>query len=209
MARYCRMLLRGGELDGTRVLDAKTVARFTEPHAVPVADKGGKELKGLRSFGWDVDTSYSAPRGDLFKKGEGYGHTGFTGTSVWVDPGTKTAVVILTNRVHPNDKGNATPLRRQVGTIVAAASGKRKTEGGDPQITQMTQIRSQEEQCLLAANLCHLCNLWITALLRGRHDPRRTRQPQQEEAQGDAGAARRPALRPVRLVAVPGRAGGR
>jgi CubicO group peptidase (beta-lactamase class C family) len=125
MARYCRMLLRGGELDGARVLDAKTVKLFTAAHAVPVLDKGGKESKGLRAFGWDVDTSYSAPRGELFKKGEGYGHTGFTGTSAWLDPGTGTAVVVLTNRVHPDDKGNVTRLRREVATIVAAAAGKK------------------------------------------------------------------------------------
>jgi len=124
LARYCRMLLRGGELDGVRVLDAKTVKLFTEPHAVTVSTKGG-ESKGARSFGWDVDTSYSAQRGTLFKKGEGYGHTGFTGTSVWIDPGTQTAVIVLTNRVHPNDKGNVTRLRREVGTIVAAAVGKK------------------------------------------------------------------------------------
>jgi CubicO group peptidase (beta-lactamase class C family) len=121
MARYCRMLLRGGELDGVRVLDAKTVKLFTEPHAVPLVDKNKKESKGARSFGWDVDTGYSSPRGEVFKKGEGYGHTGFTGTSVWIDPRTQTAVIILTNRVHPDDKGNATPLRRKVGTIVAEA----------------------------------------------------------------------------------------
>jgi len=125
LARYCRMLLRGGELDGTRVLAEKTVKLFTEPHAVAVTTKGG-ESKGFRSFGWDVDTSYSAPRGDLFAKGEGYGHTGFTGTSVWVDPGTKTAVIVLSNRVHPDDKGNATPLRREIGTIVAKAVGKKE-----------------------------------------------------------------------------------
>jgi CubicO group peptidase (beta-lactamase class C family) len=124
LARYCRMLLRGGELDGVRILDAKTVKLFTEPHAVPLVGKGGKESKGARSFGWDVDTGYSSPRGELFKKGEGYGHTGFTGTSVWIDPGTGTAIIILTNRVHPDDKGNATPLRRKVGTIVAEAVGK-------------------------------------------------------------------------------------
>ncbi len=122
VARYCRMLLRDGELDGARVLDAKTVKLFTEAHAVPVLTKGGKP-SAARSFGWDVDTSYSAPRGDGFKKGDGYGHTGFTGTSVWVDPGTKTTVVILTNRVHPDDKGNAARVRREVGTIVAAAVG--------------------------------------------------------------------------------------
>jgi CubicO group peptidase (beta-lactamase class C family) len=122
LARYCRMLLRGGELDGTRVLSEKAVKLFTESHAVAVPVKGKDgEGRGARSFGWDVDTSYSAPRGDAFAKGTGFGHTGFTGTSVWVDPGTKTAIIVLTNRVHPDDKGNATPLRREIGTIVAKA----------------------------------------------------------------------------------------
>lgn len=127
MARYCRMLLRGGELDDTRILAAKTVTLFTEPHEVPgAAKKDGTTQKFARSYGWDVDTSYSGPRGDLFTRGEGYGHTGFTGTSVWIDPGTKTAIIILTNRVHPDDKGNSGPLRRAIGTIVAQAAGKKK-----------------------------------------------------------------------------------
>jgi CubicO group peptidase (beta-lactamase class C family) len=124
MTRYCRTVLRGGELDGVRILDEKTVKRFTEPHAVTTMTPKG-ETQGARAYGWDVDTSYSAPRGELFKKGEGYGHTGFTGTSAWIDPGTGTAVIVLTNRVHPDDKGNATRLRREVGTIVAAAVGKK------------------------------------------------------------------------------------
>jgi CubicO group peptidase (beta-lactamase class C family) len=83
----------------------------------------GKEVppKGQRSLGWDVDTGYSAPRGSVFPAGQGYGHTGFTGTSVWIDPPSKTAIIILTNRVHPDDKGNATPLRKAIGTIVAEA----------------------------------------------------------------------------------------
>jgi serine-type D-Ala-D-Ala carboxypeptidase len=123
LARYCRMLLRSGELNGARVLDAATVKLFTEPHAVAVGAKGS-DAKGARAFGWDVDTSYSAPRGTLFPKGEGYGHTGFTGTSVWIDSGTKTAVIVLTNRVHPDDKGNVTRLRREVATIVARAVGR-------------------------------------------------------------------------------------
>ena len=125
LVRYCRMLLRGGELDGTRVLSEKTVKLFTESHAVPVPAKGKDgDATGARSFGWDVDTSYSSPRGNVFAKGTGFGHTGFTGTSVWVDPGTRTAIIILSNRVHPDDKGNATPLRREIGTIVAKAVGK-------------------------------------------------------------------------------------
>ncbi len=126
LARYCRMLLRGGELDGARVLDEKTVKLFTEPHAVPVLpNKGGTAPRAARAFGWDVDTSFSTPRGDGFKKGTGYGHTGFTGTSVWLDPATKTAVIVLTNRVHPDDRGNVTRLRREIGTIVAGAVSKK------------------------------------------------------------------------------------
>jgi uncharacterized protein YbbC (DUF1343 family)/CubicO group peptidase (beta-lactamase class C family) len=113
LARYCRMLLRGGELDGARVLSPLAVRLFTEPQPVPPS--------GLRSRGWDVDTSYSAPRGELFPAGDGFGHTGFTGTSVWVDPPSQTAAVILTSRLHPDEKGNVTELRRQVGTIVASA----------------------------------------------------------------------------------------
>lgn len=123
LARYCRMLLRGGELDGTRVLAAETVQLFTEPHTVSVPMKSGN-TKGARSLGWDVDTSYSAQRGDGFAKGTGFGHTGFTGTSLWIDRETKTAVIVLTNRVHPEDKGNVTQLRREIGTIVAKAVGK-------------------------------------------------------------------------------------
>ncbi len=113
VTRYCRMLMRGGELDGTRLLSPLTVKYFTDPHAVP---------GGQRSYGWDVDTSYSGERGDLFPPGDGFGHTGFTGTSVWIDPPTKTAIIILTNRLHPDEKkGNAAEIRRQVANIVASA----------------------------------------------------------------------------------------
>jgi CubicO group peptidase (beta-lactamase class C family) len=115
LARYCRMLLREGELDGVRILKAETVKLFVESHPAPA------ESKSLRSFGWDVDTSYSSPRGDMFPRGEGFGHTGFTGTSIWIDPKRQTAIIILTNRVHPADKGNVTRLRREVANAVAKA----------------------------------------------------------------------------------------
>ncbi|MFO0938147.1 MAG: DUF1343 domain-containing protein [Gemmataceae bacterium] len=113
LALYCRMLLHDGSLNGVKILSPLGVRKFTEPHAIP----GG----GSRSLGWDVDTAYSSQRGELFPVGEGYGHTGFTGTSIWIDPATKTAIVILSNRVHPDDKGNVTDMRRKIGTIVASA----------------------------------------------------------------------------------------
>jgi len=112
LARFSRMLLRDGELDGLRIFSPLGVKMLTEPRTVP---------GGLRSRGWDVDTAYTAQRGDLFPAGEGFGHTGFTGTSLWIDPPSKTAIILLTSRLYPNEKGNVTELRRQVGTIVAGA----------------------------------------------------------------------------------------
>ncbi len=129
LARYCRMLLNAGELDGRRILKPETVRRFITPQLVPSSEKTGT-VKGmgppgrlLRTYGWDVDTAYSTPRGQWFPRTESFGHTGFTGTSIWIDPRTQTAVIILTSRLHPNEKGNATPLRREIGTIVARAVG--------------------------------------------------------------------------------------
>jgi CubicO group peptidase (beta-lactamase class C family) len=114
------MLLGGGELDGTRILKPGTVKFFTEPHEIPAGAKTSNR-KLFRSYGWDVDTGFSGQRGEVFPRGEGYGHTGFTGTSIWIDPKSRTAVIILANRVHPDDKGNATRLRREVATAVAEA----------------------------------------------------------------------------------------
>jgi CubicO group peptidase (beta-lactamase class C family) len=62
-------------------------------------------------------TGYSANRGDIFPKGVSFGHTGFTGTSIWIDPRSQTAVIFLSNRVHPDGKGNVTKLRARVATI--------------------------------------------------------------------------------------------
>jgi CubicO group peptidase (beta-lactamase class C family) len=124
LARYCRMMLRGGELDGDRILKPETVRFFTAPHEVPSGGKTKSSRKQFRSYGWDVDTGFSSQRGEVFPRGEGYGHTGFTGTSIWIDPKSETAVIILTNRVHPDDKGSSTRLRREIATIVAEAIKK-------------------------------------------------------------------------------------
>lgn len=112
LSRYARMLLRGGELDGQRVLSPAGVTRMTSTATPPT-------LPVQRGLGWDIDSGYSANRGDLYPIGS-FGHTGFTGTSIWIDPLTRSYVVLLTNRVHPDGKGDATPLRSKVANIVAA-----------------------------------------------------------------------------------------
>jgi CubicO group peptidase (beta-lactamase class C family) len=112
LAVFAQMLLNRGELNGVRVLSPLTVDRMTE-----IYPKVGASGRGL---GWDIDTDYATVRGDLFGSGS-YGHSGYTGTSIWIDPATQTAVVLLTNRVHPDDKGDIIALRSKVANVVAAA----------------------------------------------------------------------------------------
>jgi CubicO group peptidase (beta-lactamase class C family) len=112
LAIFAQMLLNGGEANGVRVLSPLTVRRMTE-----IYPKVGAAGRGL---GWDLETDYSTVRGDLFGPAS-YGHSGYTGTSIWIDPETRTAVVFLTNRVHPDDKGDIIALRSKVANVVAAA----------------------------------------------------------------------------------------
>ncbi len=112
IAVYAQMLLDRGTSANLRIFAPLTVQAMATPHS----PRGALSLRG---FGWDIDTSYSAPRGDLFPGG--YGHTGFTGTSLWIDPATQTFVVILSNRLHPEGKGDATHLRGVIANIVAAS----------------------------------------------------------------------------------------
>ena len=109
---FCRMLLNGGRHGAARVLSPLTVAKMTSPVSLP-----GGQARGL---GWDMDSPYSSNRGELLPLGS-FGHTGFTGTSIWIDPATRTWVVFLSNRVHPDGSGDVTPLRAKVATLVGAS----------------------------------------------------------------------------------------
>lgn len=100
LALFAKALLGG------KLLGPEATKLYTEAREVP----GGK-----RTRGWDARTSYSSNRGELFG---GYGHTGFTGTSIWIDPDSQTVVIVLTSRLQ-NEKGNVTGLRREVATRAA------------------------------------------------------------------------------------------
>ena len=112
LAIFCQMILNKGEYNGVRILAPYTVERMISAQSLPSSQ--------MRGIGWDVNTSFSSNRGDLFPVGT-FGHTGFTGTSIWLDPASETFVVLLTNRVHPNGKGDVTRLRSFVASIVAGA----------------------------------------------------------------------------------------
>jgi uncharacterized protein YbbC (DUF1343 family)/CubicO group peptidase (beta-lactamase class C family) len=109
LAKFAQVLLNGG--DG--ILSAVTVEKMTSPETPPASPV-------LRGFGWDIDSPFSSNRGDLLPVGS-FGHTGWTGTSVWIDPTTETYIILLTNSVHPRGKGTAIALRSKVATEVAAA----------------------------------------------------------------------------------------
>jgi len=114
VARYARMLLQGGELDGVRILSADSVRLMTTPQS-PAG------IEALRGLGMDINSPYAVrPRGTLFPVGS-YGHTGFTGCVLWIDPGSRTFYVLLSNRVYPDDKSNVLALYTRLGTLAAQA----------------------------------------------------------------------------------------
>jgi CubicO group peptidase (beta-lactamase class C family) len=113
LARYARMLVNLGELDGVRIFKPATVRLMTSVQTPP-------EISARRGPGWDIDSPFSGPRGDIFPVGS-YGHTGWTGGSLWIDPFSKTFVIFLSNRNHPTEAGNVIPLRHKLGTQAAEA----------------------------------------------------------------------------------------
>src|SRR5271155_1024883 len=108
LAKFAQALL-----DGSPILSPLMIEKMTTPQQPPTSQV-------LRGFGWDIDSPYSSPRGDLLPVGS-FGHTGFTGTSLWIDPTTRTYIIVLSNAVHPRGKGSAIALRSKIATAVAAA----------------------------------------------------------------------------------------
>jgi uncharacterized protein YbbC (DUF1343 family)/CubicO group peptidase (beta-lactamase class C family) len=112
---FAQMVLNGGVYNGAQILSPLSVEKMTSPQTPP-------NQMVLRGLGWDIDSPFASNRGELFGLGS-FGHTGYTGTSLWIDPVTKTYIILLTNRVHPLDKGEVGSLRSALATLVAGALG--------------------------------------------------------------------------------------
>jgi len=112
MAVFAQMMLNHGKYKNVRILSPLAVKTMT---TVP-----DKVIFAGRGLGWDLASPYSSSGGDLFQYGS-YGHTGYTGTSMWIDPATQTTVILLTNRVHPDDSASVVRLRSLVANVVAAS----------------------------------------------------------------------------------------
>ena len=116
LAKFCAMVLNGGTVSkgrGQRILSEVSIEKMISPQSPPW-------VPAVRGLGWDIDSQYSSPRGDFFPLGS-FGHTGFTGTSIWIDPASETFVILLTNSVHPFRHPPISSLRSKVANAVAAA----------------------------------------------------------------------------------------
>jgi CubicO group peptidase (beta-lactamase class C family) len=112
LAIFAQVLIARGIYPGGRLLSNASIQAMTRPQSPGNSDQ-------VRGYGWDLESIYSSPRGDLFEGG--YGHTGFTGTSLWIYPPSDIFVGILSNRVHPNGGKNINKLRGAIANVVASA----------------------------------------------------------------------------------------
>lgn len=111
LSRFARMLLNEGALDGARIFKPETVHLMTSVQS-PSA------VESRRGLGWDIDSGYSRPRGRFFPVGS-FGHTGWTGTCLWIDPFSRAFWIFLSNRVHPRGEGSVLDLQGRLGTLAA------------------------------------------------------------------------------------------
>jgi CubicO group peptidase (beta-lactamase class C family) len=112
LGRFARAMLDGGILDGKRILKPETVAAMVSPQTPP-----GKE--DIRGLGWDIESRYSVFKGEYMPL-ESFGHTGYTGTSMWIDPSTRTYIILLTSRPNLADNTAIRDLRTDISNITGA-----------------------------------------------------------------------------------------
>lgn len=112
LALFARMLLTGGTLNGTRILSERVISQMTAPYYY----SSGAVVRGL---GWDIASPYSAPKGVYFSE-TSFGHTGYSGSSLWIDPQRDLFVILLTSRLDYHDTRLFNRLRRDISTLTAA-----------------------------------------------------------------------------------------
>ena len=117
VARFCEMILRRGQLGRKRILSEATVRAMT-------TDQCEGNLGVRRGFGFDIESAYSAPRAPLFSRSS-FGHSGWTGVSIWIDPEMDAYLVLLTNSVHPDGHKDLKAFRSEAATLAAPGVRRR------------------------------------------------------------------------------------
>lgn len=117
VARFAAMILAGGVSGNRKILSEATIRAMT-------TNQAPGNVAARRGFGFDIESPYSAPRGRLFSR-DSFGHTGWTGVSVWIDPACDGYLVLLTNSIHPNGHKDLKPFRAEAATLAARGLGVR------------------------------------------------------------------------------------
>jgi uncharacterized protein YbbC (DUF1343 family)/CubicO group peptidase (beta-lactamase class C family) len=158
LSRFARALITGSS-----VLPSLLVEKMTTPQQPPTAHE-------LRGFGWDIDSPFSTNRGELLSVGS-FGHTGFTGTSLWIDPTTRTYIILLTNAVHPRGKGSAVALRTKLATAVTAALALTPSEKEQARLKSITGYNEAQTAARRLAVRNGSVQTGIDILERNNFDP--------------------------------------
>jgi uncharacterized protein YbbC (DUF1343 family) len=111
VARFAQMMLSHGKVEGADFLSEALLERFTARHETP---------KGPRALGWDIESPFAKHRSPLYSV-RAFGHGGYTGTALWIDPERDLFLVFLSNRVHPDGRGEVNPLISELGTLAVRA----------------------------------------------------------------------------------------
>lgn len=117
---FARMMASGGAAQRPAILRPDSIAAMTRPQS----PTGGPALRGL---GWDIASPYAGFLAPAFSP-RSFGHTGYTGTALWIDPETKSFLIVLSNRLHPDGKGNILPMLRRIAAVAGAmaSSGQQR-----------------------------------------------------------------------------------
>jgi CubicO group peptidase (beta-lactamase class C family) len=113
VGRFCSLILNRGVRDGRRILSEETIRGMT-------TDQCAGNLGVRRGFGFDIDSPYSSPRGRVFSA-QSYGHTGWTGVSLWIDPESDGYLALLTNAIHPGGHKDLKAFRAEAATLAGEA----------------------------------------------------------------------------------------
>ncbi|MDA7680778.1 beta-lactamase family protein [Verrucomicrobiales bacterium] len=117
LAKFCRMIVNDGKIGNVRILNKQSIELMTRNHTSITKHKVS------RGLGWDIDSKYSGARGDIFPKMKSFGHTGWTGGSVWIHPNTKSFVILFSNRNHPIERRSIKSIQHELGNLSAKAFG--------------------------------------------------------------------------------------
>lgn len=131
LAIYAQTVLQGGERNGVRILSPRTIENWTRPRDIDGNHRG---------LGWDMGSAYSRNRGEMMSPAA-FGHGGFTGTAMWIDPELDLFVIFLSNRLHPTGKGEANDLAGRIATIASAACLQTAKHNSPPSGEEVAQTK--------------------------------------------------------------------